>query len=359
MRPVIIGAGPIGCYTAMKLKSLNPIIFEDHKQVGLPCHCAGLINKRIDELVKLPSELVLNTVRGAKLFSKNKSVTIDSGKKTAYVIDRALFDKQLAKLSGAEIRLSEPIINYELTGSLMSVKTSKRELKTELLIDASGPRKPVKYAIGVQVRAKLKVDEDFVQIHFNSPGFFSWVIPEGDGVCRIGLGAKQDAVKNLNIFLKKIGAKKAIDKQAGVIPLSVEQFYSNNMIRIGDSAGQVKSTTGGGIITGLLSADYAASSVIKAYNDNNFTKSFFNNNYYKPWSKTVGRELRLHAMIRSLLNKFDDSGYDLLINFINDNKSVIQEHGDMDFPSKFLFKFLKFNNVVYALKFLSKTFKNR
>lgn len=358
MRPVIIGAGPIGSYTAMKLESLNPIIFEEHKQVGLPCHCAGLISKRLTNLINVPDELILNKISGAKLFSQKECVTIDAHKTMAYVINRTGFDKYLSDLSKADLRLGEPVINYQLKNGLMNVKTGKQVLKTELVIDCSGPKKPLNYVIGLQVRAKLKRDPQFVELYFDYPGFFAWVIPESNGICRIGLGVNKNPSDYLNSFLKRLSVKKVIDKQAGLIPLSVKPFCFDNLIMIGDAAGQVKSITGGGIITGLLSAEVAASSVLKAYEYSTFSKSFFINNYQKPWSKSIGRELKIHYFIRRLMNKFNYKDYDLLIRFLMNNKKTIELYGDMDFPSKFLFKLLRPKNLIYGLKLLSKTFKN-
>ena len=67
--------------------------------------------------------------------------------------------------------------------------------------------------------------------------------------------------RNFRIFLKKlnIDSKCKIDQQGGLIPYGVmNKLAFNNVLLVGDSAGQVKATTGGGIIMLLIAENYAA-----------------------------------------------------------------------------------------------------
>ena len=53
MDATIVGAGPVGCFLARELKGLELQIFEEHKGVGEPVQCTGLISKNVDELFKV------------------------------------------------------------------------------------------------------------------------------------------------------------------------------------------------------------------------------------------------------------------------------------------------------------------
>ena len=74
----IIGAGPIGSSLAYELaqEGLKVSLIDKKKLVGLPLQCAGIVNKRISELIDLPDDLILNEAKGAFLHSKNHSLTV-------------------------------------------------------------------------------------------------------------------------------------------------------------------------------------------------------------------------------------------------------------------------------------------
>ena len=97
---IIIGAGPTGCYTAQLLRKegLNPLLIEEHKELGRPIHCAGLVGRKVFDELKLPfsKECVLNTINGAVIHLGADAIRINR-KKVAYVIDREKFDKELGE----------------------------------------------------------------------------------------------------------------------------------------------------------------------------------------------------------------------------------------------------------------------
>lgn len=345
MRPIIIGAGPIGSFTAKQIEKLNPILIEARKQVGKPVQCTGLMSTRLRKITPYPEEIILNKVKGAKLFSTNNESIINAQRVMAHVIDRTAYDQWMLEQYKGEAHLGEKFINYDNK----IVKTNKRKYKTNLLINCSGPRKGL---LGVQAIAPLKKDNDFVELHFNEcPGFFTWVVPEGNGNCRIGLASKNNSMQMLKRFLTKIKAGKVSEWQAGMIPMQVSEFIKDNQVSCGDAAGHVKALSGGGVVTGLLSSIVMSESIIKSFKANDYSKKFFKKNYYTPWSKSVGKELRLHAKARKFLNKTD---YDELLEFINKNKKVFENYGDMDFLSRFVFKLIKPENLKFIIKSLWK-----
>lgn len=346
MKPIIIGAGPIGSNTARLIKRLNPLLIEARKEVGKPVQCTGLVSTKLERITKYPNELILNSIRGARLFSKKQEVEINGSRVMARVIDRAGFDQWMNK--DVKTLLNESFINYHQG----VVKTSKKEYKTQLLIDCSGPKKNSESLLGVQAITRLKRNDNFVELHLDECNdFFGWVVPVGDGTCRVGLASNQQPMNQLKRFLKKIGAGRVSEWNAGLIPISVNEFIDDGLIRCGDAAGQVKAVSGGGLVTGLVSSRIMSQSVLKAYEKNDFSKEFFKKHYYKPWKKIIGRELRLHSRIRKVMNKTNN---DELIRFLKKNKSLIESHGDMDYPSKFIMKLLKPSNAWFMIKSLFK-----
>ncbi len=347
MRPIIIGAGPVGSYAGVLLKDLNPIIIEAKKKIGVPVRCTGLVSPRLKEIVNFPKELIQKEIKGAKFFSENYNVTI---KGKAYVIDRAKFDQWINSISCKTI-LGETFLQYK-NGI---VKTSKKKYKTNLVIDCSGPKKESYNLMGVQAVAKLKRD-DFVELHFTEVNdFFAWVVPEGE-YCRIGLATdpKNQPMLRLKKFLKKIKAGKIKEWNAGLIPITPNKFIYDNYIRVGDAAGQVKAISGGGIVTGMLSAEIMASAVHKAYKENNFSEDFFKKYYELPWKKTIGKELKYHLFARLLLNQLNPNE---IVKFIIKNKKIIESRGDMDFPMKLIISLI-FKNMPFIIKNAYKIIKS-
>ena len=93
-RIVILGAGPIGCYLGqlLKKKRLNPLLIEDHKEIGRPVHCAGLFGEKVFSEAKtlISPKCILNTINGAvfhlgkeKFKLNEKTVTYDEFVKLA------------------------------------------------------------------------------------------------------------------------------------------------------------------------------------------------------------------------------------------------------------------------------------
>ena len=74
--------------------------------------------------------------------------------------------------------------------------------------------------------------------------------------------------------MKKINvdSKQKINQQGGIIPIDIKNKVAfDNILLVGDSACQVKATTGGGIIMLLIANKYAANCILKCFKNNNFT----------------------------------------------------------------------------------------
>jgi len=335
--PLIVGAGPAGLRIANNLlrAGFEPVILEEHETIGKPVQCAGLVSTNILKICDVPKSCMLNKIYGARFVGKNASTLILSNKVQAFVIDREAFDKSLVNDKVCILK-GHRVYKHEYTKKGIRVMTERSAFSSKLLVDCSGPKRDTKLLTGIQARVRLPHDPTYVELHFDAcKDFFGWIVPESDEISRVGLATAYKPKEHFNAFLKKLNIDKIIELTGGQIPVSLASFCNDNFIRVGDSAGQVKATTGGGIITGLLSADIASKAVVKAYECNNFSKEFFLENYYKPFMKSVGKELKLHAKLRTILNSIDS---DSLVKFLERNKKILIKHGDMDFPSRYAYK---------------------
>lgn len=255
MEIVIVGAGPIGCYTAQLLKKcgINSFrIIEEHDEVGKPVRCAGIVGKPVfeDSLIPLSRGSILNQINGALFFYKGDSFKIER-REVAFVVDREKFDKELSR--GLEVEYGRRLLGIEEEQDERSryrLKTNRGDISADIIIGADGPRSEVRKFIdskgikvkressgvkknddnisednkdsegsdgsdgsdgtgpgtgrgtnfykGVQYRIKLDYSESLglkdeffsgelsrVYMREGVP-FFVWIIPEGDGIIRLG-----------------------------------------------------------------------------------------------------------------------------------------------------------------------------
>ena len=71
--------------------------------------------------------------------------------------------------------------------------------------------------------------------------------------------------------------------------------------------------------------------------------------YESVWKKTIGGELRLHLLLRRLLNRTTPKGLDRLFTLINEHKSVLEKEGDMDSAKQTVAAFIKKPDFMLSL----------
>ncbi len=341
----IIGAGPVGCYTAYLLAKAGKEVqvFEEHNAIGKPVQCTGIVTGEINKIISLNEDIITNRVDKVRVFSKNNFTEIELDE---IIIDRERFDEYLAEMAikaGARVFLNSTFIDYYNNYVEVMNGNGIRRIKTDILIGADGVSSAVgrlinnkkgKYYVGIQARARLKNDGKSYETYFGFiPDFFAWVVPENNKIARIGVASKDNANSYFNKFLenKKIKGRDIIEKQGGLIPIFDSDYNINkkNIYLVGDAALQVKATTGGGLVPGLRSAEILADCIIN------------NKDYKKGFNKKIGKELKLSLVLRRILNKFNDKDYNYLIKLMNKNriKNILKDY-NRDRPSKLLFKLI-------------------
>jgi geranylgeranyl reductase family protein len=342
MKILIVGAGPIGCYTARllkeKKKGLDIQIIEEHDKVGRPVHCAGLVSTDVFTKAELAIDksTIINTIDGAEFFLGDDSFRIRR-KNVAFVIDREKFDYSLGR--GFKINLDTRFVGVEKEGSGYLVETDKGEYYADIVIGADGAnsalrriagfKEDIKYLKGVQFRMKYaECDKNFVQVYLKSP-FFAWIIPENADTVRAGI-ISDNPYRDLSKFLKDRGIEgEIIEKFAGILPLGKCSSQMGNLVLVGDAACQVKPLTHGGIYYGMRCAEILADCIVR----NRLSE------YEKKWQSRFSREMAVGLKIKKLYAELGGENLKKLFILLKKNKEILEELGDFENHSK----------VIYAL----------
>src|SRR3989344_6171094 len=119
----VIGAGPAGSFYASKEKN-EVHLFEEHKEIGKPVACTGILTDAVENIIKVPEKLIVSKIKRFKITGPNKkSIYIDL-KKTNLVLDRAKFDQFLLEKAldnNAVLHLNEKFLGFKKN----IMKTSK------------------------------------------------------------------------------------------------------------------------------------------------------------------------------------------------------------------------------------------
>ncbi|MBI2657316.1 NAD(P)/FAD-dependent oxidoreductase [Candidatus Woesearchaeota archaeon] len=360
----IVGAGPAGSYLGYLLARLGKqvTILEEHSQVGSPVQCTGIVTNSIEKFFRLKNEVIAKRLDKVVVVSKNSSITVNVDE---IVMWRDRFDRLVAEMAqdaGAKILLSHQFTGFDGRNAIIAKdkkNNQTKRIKADIIVGADGPYSAVAKAaglssnsknyIGMQAKVKLKADTTAFETHFGSdfPGFFGWVVPESEGIVRLGLGCFENTQEHFYRFLKsRTGKKDIVCWESGLIPLynPKKTIQKDKVYLIGDAAAQVKATTGGGIIPSLKAAHTLCGCIV---NDKNYNKEF---------RKQSGRELLLHLKIRNVLNKFSDADYGRLLELMSQEKvkNVLKKY-DRDTPiplvANLLLKeprFLSFSKFLFA-----------
>jgi flavin-dependent dehydrogenase len=128
-----------------------------------------------------------------------------------------------------------------------------------------------------------------------------------------------------------------------VIPLgSIKKSYGRRLLAIGDAAGQVKPTTGGGIYYGLLCSSIAAEVTRTAFARGNFDEEQFRI-YESQWKRKIGLELTVGLSARKLLSKCSDRQIDALIELGQRERvlELIKKYADFDWHKRLILALAK------------------
>ncbi|MBI3037308.1 NAD(P)/FAD-dependent oxidoreductase [Candidatus Woesearchaeota archaeon] len=355
----IVGAGPAGSFSAYLLAKagFEVQVFEEHATIGEPVACTGVITADVmTKRLQLPKELIVNRIAKARIIAPNDEF-IEVKLKNDIIIDRAGLDRHIAgmaKEAGAKFYTNHRFETFEYGNSEIKkiiaavkdkAKGETKKIETNYLIGADGPISSVAKAAGLfgnrqfysGIQVTIPVENDNAIDFYPSREGIAWLVPENNGVARVGIAAKKEANSYFRKFITAVVGegfeKKIIGWQAGPIPIYDPKLKSatkdGKVLLVGDAATMVKAPTLGGINQSLIGAEAAAAAITE------------NKNYESLWKEKMGTDLYLSLLMRKAMERFNNNEYNQLVaTFKKEKNKAILESYDRDEPRKFALKLL-------------------
>jgi digeranylgeranylglycerophospholipid reductase len=336
---IIIGGGPCGSHIARSLshRGYRVVVVEKNVRAGDGVCCTGIISQECLNAFDLDNGLVLRRFSSAKFLSPSgKCLRLYREAPVAAVVDRPRLDASLvrqAEAAGAHYLFGTTATEILPDPDAVKVRTNGQHqetvLKAKAVIIATGFGSPLparlslgeikQFSLGAQAEVDIDgVDE--VEVYFDqelAPGAFAWLVPTSDGKGLAGLLSRRRAYSHLQNFLDSLAhqgkiASSQVPHRQGLIPLRpLPKTYASRVLVVGEAAGQVKPTSGGGIYYGLLCADIAAEVAHRAFSAGDFSAAALSD-YQKKWRARLKRELTIDYWARALLARLSNKQIDYL-----------------------------------------------
>lgn len=352
---VVVGAGPAGssCAEIAAKNGVKVALLEKEPEIAHTVRTSGVTWLKDATEFGIP-ENCYNPIKNYSFVSPNNEATIKDKNPRAVVLDvrktyRWLADQ--AKKNGADVFVNTNVTDIikDKDGNLEGVKAKANEeliFHAKIVIDASGFQSVVAKAMGFVSQwkrfgagAEYEVIAEKVDPHTwwlmvgqqYSPSGYAWIFPLSNKLVRIGVGVGKpespvDPTERLDeIIEKKLGPIKALGKinkiefHYGLIPndgLSRKTVY-DNLILVGDSAGQANPLVLEGIRYAIRFGRYAgkiASNAVKTgkYSENALIA------YEDYWRKSIQSKIKSAGKVQDRWLGLSDEDWDKEIDVIKE-----------------------------------------
>jgi digeranylgeranylglycerophospholipid reductase len=355
-----VGGGPAGlsaAYASAK-SGAKVILFEKEKAIGQFVRTSGV--SWINEMKKFEiPEKLYNPIKNFRFISPNNEIKIKGDEYHSCVLDvRSLYQHLsfLAAKEGTEIWINSNVVdvliegaNKKISGLVVNTPKGKIEVKSNLVIDASGFNSFIarkigyvhnwkRYGVGAEYecycdQSDMETWTLMVGTQY-SPAGYAWLFPLSQNRIRIGVGIGRpesniDPLQLLNKIMEKklkpvseLGKLQPIEFHFGYIPNQGARDSSvfEGLILVGDSAGQSNPLVLEGIRHaiefGRLAGQVASASLPSHCSKNSLME------YEKEWKKRLCSKIESALRVQSRWIGLSDDQWD--------HEIAILKHMSMD-----------------------------
>lgn len=343
---IVVGAGPAGSTAARYAAAggASVLMLEKDRDVGYPVRCGEAVSHEgVIQFIEPDPKWIASTVTKFRLVAPSGRDVVPRLDGTAYVLERRIFDYEIAKQAaaeGAEIVTKAYVYdllktNGKAEGVRVLYKDEKIDIRARVVIGADGVESRVGKWAGIDTTCHIRdmescaqmtisgidVEDDILEFYFGeevSPGGYLWVFPKGRHTANVGLGVsvelakKKSAIRYLQEFVERRFPNAAVLTHiAGGVPCAktCETIVKNNVMLVGDAAHQVNPVSGGGIISGMIGgmiAGEVAAEAIRKNDDGHLVE------YERRWHKRLGWRHEVFYRIKEAIGEFSDETLDAI-----------------------------------------------
>jgi geranylgeranyl reductase family protein len=321
---VVIGAGPAGASAARAAaqKGVKVLMIDRRQRIGIPVQCAEFVAQWVSRYAHFSSKSILQRIE--TMITHLPDGTFYEIKGPGYMLDRSLFDKELAAsavLSGAKISIETKALGLSQEGLIVEQGSKKEVIQSKVFIGADGAhssigrlvgRPNLKTIVGLQYEVILPKPQSHVDIFFHKDyeGGYAWFFPKGE-TANVGVGVIPERTNLLLglldhfldhlVDLRKLSSVEIIAKTGGSIPCGKPgQTVFGNTLLVGDAAGHAHPITGGGILNAVVGGEIAGRIGAEAVDRGDLR---YLENYEMEWRETFGKSLSYGALKREFLEE--------------------------------------------------------
>lgn len=328
---IIVGGGVGGLRLASRLKGMDVLVLEKNRRI-VP-RDSGIVSGRFLDFYG--HGMIKEKIRHMELVSQNESINIRAKKPFAYILKREKFSSDLRKSAGknADIRF-ETAVSVEYSKDGARVRTQSGEHACKIVVGCDGSNSVVRrcaniagpaVSLGIMAITGGMKEKD-IRVFFNkhySPDFFSWIIPANR---EYGIISSVRPKEYLDFFRRSQHLDGG-EIYAYPVPVGFTRSFEQNTILIGDSCGQVKPLTGGGIIFSLLASRHAEKVITDAFAKSRFDRKFLGS-YQRLWEKDFGSEIKKQLLFRKVYRLLTNRQID---GIFRDFRRPLEELGSFDY----------------------------
>ncbi len=326
---LVVGAGPAGSAAALEASKAGArvVIVEKKKTIGQPVQCGEMIPRTLLKGVEIPQRSIAQEIETSKtVLPSGEWFKTDS---PSYILDRTVFDKELAVQAvkdGAHLLIRTQCVSKQGDKVILRKGGRKMEISPMVIIGADGPLSTVgkwiaqvnrEFCIGLQYEVPLRAPSDCVEFYFDHDFFggYGWLYQRGE-TANVGLIAKRNKESEplhtdelLRKFTQRLCSDKKIEDSSvsmtgGLIPVGGSlDTVRDNIVLVGDAAGQTHPITGGGIEQAFLCGKIAGEVASEAIRENDLRML---HKYELKWRYFLGKELKRACERRKILESHWD-----------------------------------------------------
>jgi flavin-dependent dehydrogenase len=337
---------------------LDVVLLEAQSRIGDRAICSGVLGHEAFARFDLPTHPILADIRRIQAISPGgRMLEHRTDAPLAQVIDKGEFNRALGQraiAAGVEVQLgcwvnSLDVEKHSVGVDFRSAEHGPGRLRAQLAIITTGVNGSLNRPLGLaRPRQFLRALQAEITLPPNghggatrvyvgrgvAPGAFGWEIPLGNGKWRVGLMTEENPEPYFIELVKRIAPHTDISNvrvdRKGIAQAPVGRCVTDRVVAAGEAAGHIKTTTGGGIYYGLLSAELVAEVVIRAFRKKSFNSRTLGD-FERYWRSAFGNELVVGYFARRLAGHFTDRQIDSFFDAARATDLLVRLNGKLNF----------------------------